>query len=367
MRRLIESVSRSPLFCRQDPVVRGGQALRRYILRSLSVVLLFALGGCSAIDNMMYKTTGDVMVGFAKQHAVPYVLASDDLQMSCAMSEAMTPLLMAFGRVTAHPDQLAVMMEMSAGTCEEEKAWNAELAYMKSLRNQKPQDAEDEMIIEKRHLILASNRYFSAWKHMVTYYGDPADGKCPSFDNDEGQFIYMAGLISGLQALASEIQSTSDEGVPKNIGSTVAQATGCLSDDKWWGVPMALRATVWAMLPGAKPKGEEPFLRLKQADQKANAARVRLAYVMHAIAAWNKGDTKMVKQVIREQQAQVTKLPANPKWKMIDKLSTRYMQAISDRMWVEHTGHRTPIGGLGTFWDDKKNTGGEVIDLDSVL
>lgn len=345
----------------------SGQSGLPLVLRVLAVAILFGLGGCSAINNMMYKTTGDVMVGFAKTHAVPYVLASDDLEMSCAMSEAMTPLLMAFGRVTAEPDQLAVMMDMSAGTCEEEKAWNAELSYMKALRDQRPQDAEDEMIVEKRHFIRASDRYFKAWKHLVAYYGDPANGSCPSFDNNESQFIYMAGLISGLQALASEIQSTSDEGVPKNIGTTVAQATGCLSDDQWWGVPMALRATVWAMIPGAKPKGEDPFQRLRAADRKADRARVRLAYVLHAIAAWNKGDTKMVKQVIREQQAQVTKLPADPKWKMIDKLSTRYLQAISDRMWVEHTGHRTPVGGLGTFWDDKKDTGGEVIDLDSVL
>lgn len=338
----------------------------RNAVKALSLLLLFSLGGCSAVNNMMYKTTGEVMVGYAKAHAVPYVLSSDDLGMSCAMSEALTPLLMSFGQVTAKPDQLGVMMQMSAGTCAEEKGWNAELAYMKELRNQHPQNAEDDMIVEKRHYIEAADRYYSAWKHLVAYYGDPSTGQCPTFKNDEGQFIYMAGLLAGVQALAAEIQSTSDEGVPKNIGSTVAQASGCLSDDKWWGVPMALRATVWSMIPGAKPDGENPFQRLDESDKKANKARVRLAYVLHVIAAWNKGDTKLVKKLIREQQAQEAKYPADPRWKMIDKLSTLYLRSISDRMWVEHTGHRTPIGGLGTFWDDSKGSG-EVIDLDSVM
>jgi len=25
---------------------------------------------------------------------------------------------------------------------------------------------------------------------------------------------------------------------------------------------------------------------------------------------------------------------------------------VSDRLWTEATGSRTPVGGLGTFWDD---------------
>ena len=28
------------------------------------------------------------------------------------------------------------------------------------------------------------------------------------------------------------------------------------------------------------------------------------------------------------------------------------MLAISDRMWSEAVGYRTPMGALGTFWDD---------------
>jgi len=36
---------------------------------------------------------------------------------------------------------------------------------------------------------------------------------------------------------------------------------------------------------------------------------------------------------------------------------------LSDRLWTENTGHRTPIGEYGSFWDDKK----EEVKLDQNL
>ena len=40
--------------------------------------------------------------------------------------------------------------------------------------------------------------------------------------------------------------------------------------------------------------------------------------------------------------------------------------AVSDRLWVENTGHRTPMGQLGTFWDDQQEEV-ETMDLDDLL
>ena len=40
------------------------------------------------------------------------------------------------------------------------------------------------------------------------------------------------------------------------------------------------------------------------------------------------------------------------------------LQNISDRMWTQATGTRTPINSLGKFWDDKA---GADIDADSFL
>ena len=47
-------------------------------------------------------------------------------------------------------------------------------------------------------------------------------------------------------------------------------------------------------------------------------------------------------------------------------MATDMIVAISDRLWMENTGHRTPMGQLGTFWDDEKEAV-ETMDLDDLL
>lgn len=331
-----------------------------------AVLASVMLSGCGVINNMIYKTTGDVMQGFSRNHTVPYLLESDDLAMGCAMAEATAPLLMSFGRVTSEPDQLAVMLYLSAGGCAEEQAREHELAGLGALRAMDAEEAEDAMIRQKRALSLAAKRYHQGWKHHNAFYGNPDQSECPGFDDDLGEFIYMAGLLSGLQALNAEIQSTSSIGVPKNIGSTVARATSCLENDKWWGAPMALRATVWAMIPGALPDGEDPFERLEIADEQGEEAGVRISHVFHAIAAQNKGDEERLRSVIRSHAQAIEETPANEEWKFVDAMATQMILAISDRLWMENTGHRTPMGQLGTFWDDEKEAV-ETMDLDDLL
>lgn len=324
------------------------------------------LSGCGVVNNMIYKTTGDVMQGFSRNHTVPFLMQSDDLAMGCAMSEATAPLLMSFGRVTDEPDQLAVMLYLSAGGCADEQAREHELAALAALHAMNGNAAQDAMIRQKRAHTLASQRYFRAWQHFKAHYGDPAVGECPGFDDDMDEFIYMAGLLSGLQALNAQIQSTSSTGVPANIGSIAARATSCLDNEKWWGAPMALRATVWAMIPGAQPAGENAFERLAIAGEQGEAAGVRLAHVFHALAAMNKGDEAMVRQVIRDHAASIETTPANEEWRFVDALATDMIVAVSDRLWVENTGHRTPLGQLGTFWDDQPENV-ETMDLDDLL
>lgn len=326
------------------------------------LVLLTTLPGCSLI----YKTTGDVMQGFSKAHTVPYLLKTDDLAMSCAMSQATAPLLLSFGRVTSEPDQLAVMLYLTAGGCAEEAAREDELQGLAALQGLQAEEAQDASIRQKRHYALAAQRYFKGWKHFKAYYGDPGTADCPEFDKDIDGFIYMAGLLNGLQALNAEIQSTESIGVPKNIGSVVAQATGCLDNRTWWGAPMALRATVWAMLPGTMPQGERAFERLQQSDRQGEEAGVRLAHVFHAIAAVNKGDDAALRAVIRRHAKAIEEKPAPEQWRLVDAMATQIIQAISDRMWVEHVGYRTPSGQLGTFWDDQPEAT-ETMSLDGIL
>ncbi len=346
---------------RRSPTTSSGL---RGMAAALTAGLL--LSGCGAVNNMIYKTTGDVMKGFSRNHTVPYLMESDDLAMGCSMSEATAPLLMSFGRVTSEPDQLAVMLYLSSGSCAEEQAREHELAGLAAIYAMDGTAAEDAFIRQKRAHTLAARRYLKSWQHHNSHYGNPDETECPDFDDDMDEFMYMAGLLSGLQALNAQIQATSSVGVPFNTGSVVGRATQCLDNKKWWGAPMGLRATVWAMIPGTQPQGEDAFERLAIAAGQGEEAGVRLGHVFQAIAAMNKNDEALVKSVIRDHAESLEANPANEEWRFVDAMATNMLVAISDRLWVENTGHRTPIGQFGAFWDDQREPV-ETMDLDDLL
>ncbi|WP_029655151.1 hypothetical protein [Marinobacter daepoensis] len=324
------------------------------------------LSGCGAVNHMIYKTTGDVMQGFSRNHTVPYLMESDDLAMGCSMSEATAPLLMSFGRVTDEPDQLAIMLYLSSGSCAEEQAREHELAGLAAMYSLEPEAAEDAFIRQKRAHALAARRYLKGWQHHNAHYGNPDTSECPDFDDDMDEFMYMAGLLSGLQALNAQIQSTSSVGVPFNTGSVVGRATQCLDNKKWWGAPMGLRATVWAMIPGTQPAGEDAFERLALAAEQGEQSGVRLGHVFQAIAALNKNDDAFVKSVIRSHAESLEADEASQEWQFVDAMATNMLVAIADRLWVEHTGHRTPMGQFGAFWDDQREPV-ETMSLDDLL
>ena len=120
------------------------------------------------------------------------------------------------------------------------------------------------------------------------------------------------------------------------------------------------------MIPGALPEGEDPFERLEIADAQGEEAGVRISHVFHAIAAQNKGDEERLRDVIRSHAQAIEETPANEEWVFVDAMATDMIVAISDRLWMENTGHRTPMGQLGTFWDDEKEAV-ETMDLDDLL
>lgn len=336
----------------------------RGLLAAMAASVL--LSGCGVVNNMVYKTTGDVMEGFSRTHTVPYLMASDDLAMGCSMSEATAPLLMSFGRVTSEPDQLAVMLYLSSGSCAEEQAREHDLAASRAIYAMNAGEAQDALIRQKRAHALAAKRYLKAWQHHNSYYGDPDAGECPTFKSDMDEFIYLAGLLSGLQALNAQVQSSSSVGVPFNTGSVVGRATQCLDNKKWWGAPMGLRATVWAMLPGTMPEGEDAFERLAIAGKQGAEAGVRLGHVFQAIAAVNKDDQGLVQSVIRDHAKSLKNDEPSEDWRFIDAMASNMLVGISDRLWVEHTGSRTPIGQFGSFWNDE-SAPAETMDLDDLL
>ena len=88
-----------------------------YHAKYLILCIPLLLNACS----LAYKSTGDVMIGYAEDQGIPYMLATNDAVLGCAMSEAFTPFLLSFSKVTTSPDHLAILLYLMAGNCSEFK------------------------------------------------------------------------------------------------------------------------------------------------------------------------------------------------------------------------------------------------------
>jgi len=73
-----------------------------------------------------------------------------------------------------------------------------------------------------------------------------------------------------------------------------------------------------------------------------------------------------VRKVIKQHAASVKETPAAKEWRQLDAMATAQLQGVSDLMWTEAKGHRTPTGKFGKFWDERAKAT-NAIDLDDIL
>jgi len=307
---------------------------------------LLALQGC----GMIYRTTGDVLIMFGRSEMLPYMMAMDDTQMGCAAGEALTPLLLAFERVGSDPDSLAVLVYVTAGTCADSMALEEELRYLRAVRAGSVSEAQDARIAQKRYAALASRRQYEAYRRLVTRYGEMTDNECPKLKSDFDELVWMVGLISGVQALLNDGVADASVGVPRDLAAKVERGAACLDNEKWWGVPRGVRASLWGILPMLAPPNVEPWKELETASQTGFEQGVRLGSAMYAISAYSQGDDRRLRKAIRDFAANDENI--NLEYRMLDAMAGTMIESVSDRLWTEATGKRTPLGGLGTFWDD---------------
>lgn len=337
-------------------------------LSSFSRYVCFAaLGGALALlqgCGMVYKTTGDVLISYGKNEMLPYVMTYDDTEMACALGDSMTPLLMSFEAVGSNPNKLAVLQFVSAGSCADSASLEQELRYYRAVHDGNVSDAQDARIAQKRWAALAAKRQYTAYKRAIRQYGEIKEGQCPDLDSDFDQLVYMIGLVAGVEALENDGTSGGQVGVPRDIAAKVASATKCLDDEKWWGAPLGIRAAIWNILPPLAPKNAHPWQALEKASQIGFREGVRLGSAMYVMSAYSKGDDKRLRKAIKEFAAHDKHI--NQKYRLLDAMAHNIVQGVSDRMWTENTGKRTPIGGLGTFWDDAKKNESNV-DINDLL
>jgi hypothetical protein len=332
----------------------------RYIKLALFGGVLAALQGC----GMIYKSTGDILISYGRSEMLPYVMTYDDTQMACALGESMTPLLMSFEAVGSDPDKLAVLQYVSAGSCAETDALQHELHYLRAVKQGNVTEAQDARIAQKRAAALAAQRQYEAYRRAIKEFGEQAEGECPKLKKDFDQLVWMVGMVAGVQSLMNDGISGGQVGVPRDLAAKVERGAACLENEKWWGVPRGIRGAIWNILPPLAPANAEPWQELEKAAQIGFQQGVRLGSAMYAMAAYSKGDNERLRKSIRDFAANDSDIDQS--YKLLDAMAVEIITGISDRLWTENTGKRTPIGGLGTFWDDASKNQPKV-NIDDLL
>jgi len=127
------------------------------------------------------------------------------------------------------------MMQLGSGGCEETKAFEKELEYLRAIRAQQPDMAQDALIAQKNHHIKAAKRYYKGWLELIAYNGGQEIGtECPELEQEFDQIVWLAGIINGLQSLNHDILSGIGTGVPKNIAAQAERGAGCLDNKQWF-------------------------------------------------------------------------------------------------------------------------------------
>ncbi len=305
------------------------------------------------------------MLGYAEDQGVPYMLATDDVALGCAMSEAFAPFLLSFSQVTTSPDHLAILFYLMAGNCSEFKAWDEELRYLRATYAKNTAEAQDARIAQKRLLHQAAKRQLVGYHYLTLAIAEPGE-QCPNFASDSEEFYWLIGLVNGIQAIMNDIASGGSTAVPMGIAAKVGRGAVCLDNEKWWGVPNSIQAAIQATMPGSQQGASEPLQKMEQSIQIGLQQGMHMAQVLAAQVYLGLGNTEQVKKIIREFATSKTLSTENETYKILNKISILQIQAISDRLWTGATGKRTPMGKLGTFWDDPKKPV-ETIDIEEIL
>lgn len=323
------------------------------------------LAGCGSLMNLIYRPTGWVVYDLTDRHVTPYTFSTGDVGLACNATQGLQPLVMAFSRIMSSPDQAGIVLNIMTGGCEAEIAHEENLTYIRELKAQNINEAKDARIREKRHYAIAATRLQQSYDFMVEAFGEPGE-KCPKLNYEEG--VYWAlGNLAGLQAVYADLNAQSVVGVPKDIAQKAVRGLQCLDNQDYWGLPMAAQAGLWVLLPDTGPAGKDPWVEMATASRIGSDAGVRLADAAEVLIADSAGQTERLKAAIRRHADSLESHESDKEFRLLDVVATQQILAVSDRLWTEATGSRTPVGEFGTFWDDKSEEEDLGISLDDLL
>lgn len=338
-------------------------------LKFLTAGALILLAGCSA--NPIYTTTGVVLSNYSEGEATPYVLQMSDPKMACALGEGIDPLLYSFSRVTDAPDTTGSLLMLLAGNCAEYKAWEAELAYLRADYQGNVEAAKDAREEAKRlNALTAKRRYASFQRAMAAYEFDPAAEplECPFLFSEQDELTFLLGLLTGMQAIVNDANSGAMAGVPRNIAPQAERAATCLDNEKWGGMPNAIRALVWLLLPDTKPAlSPDPWAVLEHSTELGIEKGMRVPHALQAVAAETFGRPEKLEDAIATFAEADATIDVWDEYRLVDEVAAGVIRFSSDKHWSANYGYRTPQAFFGKMSPERQTENVETMSLDGLL
>lgn len=348
-----------------DKTVGCMVAMRNKLFALAAMVLL---AGCSA--NPIYTTTGVVLSNYAEGEATPYVLQMSDTEMACSLGEGLDPLLYSFSRVTAPPDIPGSLIMLLAANCSEKRAWEAELEYLREDYAGNVPAAKDARERAKRlNAETAQRRYMAFQRAIAAYDFDPGAEtlECPFLFSDQDELTFLVGVLTGMQAIVNDANSGAMAGVPRNIAPQAERAATCIDNEKWGGLPNAVRSLVWLLLPDTRPAlSPDPWAVLENSSELAVAKGFRVAMALEAVAAETFGRPDVLEDVIARFAEAENTIVVNDDYRLIDEIARDIIQFSSDKHWTANYGYRTPQSFFGKMSPERAEEV-ETMNLDDLL
>lgn len=345
------------------------QTRRHYRNAALAVTLtIVGLTGCSQI----VKTGANTALRFSEKYVVPPLFTLGDANQACETSNTLAPIVLATKSMGADAAKMMVMANAGAALCAEEHALNAEMAYLRYSKLNQVEAAQDARIEQKHWAEVAARRQYTAYQDFTERYERKYRFKmgdsCPAMKTDMEKTIYMLGLVSGLQAVVNDTAAQGVVEVPRDIVATVERGMKCLDNNQFWGAPLAVRAAIWTLLPGASEGKPDPWQTMKDQTKVGEAKGIRLAHAVYAMAAQANGKPELIRDSLQTYGKTINdNMAVNSKYRLFDVMASQMVRGIGDRYWMENTGTRMPdASGYSQFWDSKPVETGPAINIDDL-
>ncbi|MFT4908821.1 MAG: hypothetical protein ACI978_002920 [Oleispira sp.] len=333
--------------------------------------LLTTMTGCS--HNPISYTTGIVVEGIVENDIYPYVIAQGDTDIACNLGRSFEFFLDSVNEMTDLKNGYLAMMPLLSSVCSEYHAREAELRSIRALRKGDIEGAKDARQLQKQWLTKTAQRRSKSFDLGIQIYdfkSTHSSYECPDFDEERDEITFLLSLTMGALAIKNDAESGMAAGVSRSIASTILKGANCVDNERWGGVPQALQATLWILLPNKKPSDikKNNWEILEYASRSSITVGFHLGSALHVAAAEIAGNrTELYKALTLYKETAGDEAFNKGSYTLVDTISIGIIHDISNVLWTSEVGSRTPFGQLGnlppTITEAKDNSE----ELDSLL